>query len=220
MINLNNRTDRWQTSSVQLDKLGWQGQRVEAIDSPADSKIFTNPAVASCWLSHKKALNEFLLTKDTHALILEDDFEVKGNFNETEIQKLTDCDLDFIQLGFLYTTILERIYIKAENIYDLLIRLYGLLEKGIKNKKVSRKLLVQERQSLPFGLVFADIRPGAHSYILNRKAATFLISVNEPIFLSTDDLYMSLGHMRYLRMARFRKSKVGQTNSASSINPR
>lgn len=220
VINLNNRTDRWQTSLVQLEKLGWRAQRVEAIDNATDKKIYTNPAVAACWLSHKKALKEFLLTKNTHALILEDDFVVNGNLTGNEIQKLINCDLDFIQLGFLYTTVLERIYIKIENTYDLMIRLYGLFEKFVLHNKVSKKLLVQERESLPYELVFADIRPGAHSYVLNRKAATFLISVNEPIFLSTDDLYMSLGEMRYIRMARFRKSKVAQTNSVSSINPR
>jgi|694.fasta_scaffold10592_10 GR25 family glycosyltransferase involved in LPS biosynthesis len=220
VINLNDRVDRWQHSLTQLEKLGWNAHRVQAIESPADSKFFTNPAVASCWLSHKKALSEFLLTESTHALILEDDFEVRVALNETDFQCLMKSDLDFIQIGFLYTTLLERIYIKFENFYDLTVRTYGFFERILWNKGVSEKLLVRERLSLPYDFVFADIRPGAHCYFLNRKAAAYLISVNDPIFLSTDDLYMSLGKMKYVRMARLRKSKVSQTNSQSSINPR
>lgn len=220
VINLNDRADRWQHSVIQLEKLGWGAHRVQAIEHPSGSKFFTNPAVASCWLSHKKALNEFLLTESTHALILEDDFEVGVALNETDFQCFIASDLDFIQIGFLYTTLLERIYIKLENFYDLAIRTYGFFEKILWNKGISGKLLIRERLSLPHDFVFADIRPGAHCYFLNREAAAYLISVNEPIFLSTDDLYMSLGKMRYVRMARLRKSKVSQTNSQSSINPR
>jgi GR25 family glycosyltransferase involved in LPS biosynthesis len=220
IINLNDRVDRWQHSLIQLEKLGWSANRVQAIENPAGTKFFTKPAVASCWLSHKKALSEFLLTESTHALILEDDFEVGVALNENDFQSFMNSDLDFIQIGFLYTTLLERIYIKLENFYDLAIRMYGFFEKVLWSKGVSGKLLIRERLSLPQDFVFADIRPGAHCYFLNREAATYLISVNEPIFLSTDDLYMSLGKMRYVRMARLRKSKVSQTNSQSSINPR
>jgi GR25 family glycosyltransferase involved in LPS biosynthesis len=220
VINLNSREDRWIHSTKQLEKLGWRARRIEAIDNPADTNFFTNRAVAACWLSHRKALNEFLQTEDTHALILEDDFDVRDSLVENDFLEFSRTDLDFIQIGFLYTTIFERIHIKVENIFDLVIRIFGYFEKILRKKQVSTKLLVQERKELPYDLVFADIRGGAHCYFLNRKAASYFVSLNEPIFLSTDDLYMAAGRMRYLRMARFRKSRVGQTNSISSINPR
>jgi GR25 family glycosyltransferase involved in LPS biosynthesis len=220
VINLNSREDRWNHCTNQLKELGWNARRIEAIDNPSDNDFFTNQAVASCWLSHRKALNEFLQTEDTHALILEDDFDVQDSLDENDFLEFSRSDLDFIQIGFLYTTVFERIHIKVENVFDLVIRIFGYFEKILRNEQVSTKLLVQERKDLPRDLVYADIRGGAHCYFLNRKAALYLVSLNAPIFLSTDDLYMAAGRMRYLRMARFRKSRVGQTNSLSSINPR
>ena len=223
VINLTDRHDRWKSSVAEAASVGIPIQRVEAC-TPADvtSDIYTLPNVAACWVSHRRAIQTFLDSHANYALILEDDFQIESRDIIKLIQKSIDTDLDFIQLGFLKTTQKETLNIFIENCYDTLIRIYSVFEHlllriGLKH---NHKNLTIERKGLPNKYIFADIRPGAHAYLLNRKAASYMITINDPIFLSTDDLYMSIAPMRFIRMARCRRSAIRQTNSVSSINPR
>lgn len=219
LINLDTRPDRLEQALDQMDLFNIKKYyRITGIDKPTNDRYFTRKPVAACWESHRNALLNFLETTSSHALIFEDDFKIKKRSVMTTLKMVCNTDLDFIQIGFLKTTFKERIYIRVENVYDLLVRLYGALERISKGRKVSNKLLVMERNSLPLSFVMTDIRPGAHAYIVNRSCAEYLIQLNSPIFLSTDDLYMALAPMKYIRMARLRKSIVGQSGSTSSIN--
>jgi GR25 family glycosyltransferase involved in LPS biosynthesis len=220
VINLDDRIDRWKHSEKEATKSLLPPIRVRAIEASSVLSQFTSAPVAACWFSHKEAISEFLKTDSLYALILEDDFEFKCRVIDQVIGHAAESNLDFIQLGFLRTTFKESLKIRIENFYDLLIRIYGIFEKLSLKSDMSKKLLVRERKGLSWRYVMYDIRPGAHGYILNRNAAQYILSLNDPVFLSTDDLYKSLGNMRYIRMARLRKSLIRQKEFTSSINPR
>lgn len=194
--------------------------RISAIEARNVSSFLTKPAVAACWESHCKTLREFLKTKSDYALILEDDFRIDSRDIHELLRESMNSSLDFIQIGFLNTTLKESIYVRIENLYDRIIRIFGHIERKVTSSSVSRKVLVRERVGLSRKFVLCDVRPGAHAYLVNRLAAQYLLQVNYPTFLSTDDLYMALGPMRAIRMARLRTSSVGQIKSQSSINPR
>ena len=218
VINLDTREDRWRDVIGQEKKLSSVVSRVRAITpTEVSSHYFTSANVAACWMSHRKAMEEFLATGFDFAIILEDDFKIIGKTLGYDIESFIPSNLDFLQIGFLKTSNLERTYIFLENCYDALIRTYGLLEKVIFRKAISRKRLVAERQELSWRYVPNDIRPGGHAYIVNRKAAKYFLQVNDPIFLSADDLFMAAGPMRSIKMARLRKSAVRQSGSTSSI---
>ncbi len=90
VINLDRRPDRWEAMSAQLDRLGIEATRVQAIDArlladqdkweaetngnPPDRMIGIGDE--ACTLSHYKALGAFLATDAPAALILEDDVEL------------------------------------------------------------------------------------------------------------------------------------------------
>lgn len=219
MINLKERTDRWAKCIENLDVLEGPYQRVIAVAKDEVGSAFTSPAVAACWLSHKKALLSFISSPYAHALILEDDFKIDSKRINSILDLCVSQELDLVQIGFLYTTLKERIYIKMENFFDLFIRLYGIIEKRIFMRKPSQKNLVRERIGISLRCVPYDLRPGAHAYLINKKAASYLVALNLPIFLSTDDLLMSIAPMRFIRSARLRKSAISQSGSPSSIRP-
>lgn len=221
VINLDERVDRWKNVLHQQSLHDLQEiTRISGVEAQNASNFLTSPAVGACWESHCKALREFLESDKDFALVLEDDFRIDCPDIHKRIRAALDSGLDFIQIGFLKTTIKESYYVMVENIYDSLIRIYGYLERKLTSTPSSKKALVRERAELSREFVMCDVRPGAHAYIVSKEAAKYLLQVNQPTFLSTDDLYMSLGPMRSIKMARFRKSCVGQTNSKSSINPR
>lgn len=218
VINLDNRQDRWSDVQNQSKELTPLITRIRATTPQEVSTThYTSLNVAACWLSHKNAMLEFLNSESKFAIIFEDDFQLFSGYSRFKVKDFEDSNLDFLQLGFLRTTLKESIYILIENTYDSLIRLFGFLEMKILRSRNSRKLLVQERKLLSRKFVYADIRPGAHAYIINRDAAEYFVGLNNPIFLSTDDLFMAVAPMRHIRMARVRKSLVGQSGSSSSI---
>jgi GR25 family glycosyltransferase involved in LPS biosynthesis len=220
VINLENRRDRWEHVEKELRRLQLSAARIDAVSVPSNTEYFTKPNVAACWESHKKALRTFLDSGDSFALILEDDFKFNSQYWDRNITELLDKKIDFLQIGFLYTSLREFAYIKMENTFDLAVRTYGVIEEVLRKKSKSEKNLVNERKGLPYKIILSDIRPGAHAYIVNRRAAEYLLVLNTPTFLSTDDLFMALGPMRHIRMGRLRKTIVDQIQSISSINPR
>ena len=218
VINLADRVDRWQDCMAQGHKVKFPLKRVEAVKpQEVESVIFTTANIAACWESHRKAMLQLIESGDEFALILEDDFFIPDRALNFDLEEFKIQGLDFLQLGFLKTTWRETIYITVENIYDRFVRLYGRIESIFFRSSASRKLLVRERAGLGSKFVFADVRPGAHAYIINRQGALYFTQLNNPIFLSTDDLYMATAPMRGIRMARLRKSVVSQSGSASSI---
>jgi GR25 family glycosyltransferase involved in LPS biosynthesis len=224
IINLDERRDRWLSVESQLRNSNWSFSRVSAIDgSKINKETLCAPGVTAIWLSHLKAMERFLASEDQFALILEDDFNInKWNNLNSIIQKSIMANFDFVQIGYLKTSPFNSIGISTQNFLDLILKILVFVSRFSFLGKFSffSRLLIQEQLNIPKDFVLNDIRAGAHCYLINRKFAIFALGINSPVFLSTDLLYMSLGHMRSLRMLRVRKSIVRQSNSPSSVAER
>ena len=224
VINLDSRPDRWSSVLSAGSRLGVELLRVPAIGStqiPESSGSFVTPTVNACWLSHQKAASLFLASSEEYGLILEDDFVPEGKFSVDHLKIAQANDLDFLQLGFLKTSIGESTSIVVQNAWNTCLQTLGYASSQVKPlKHFGEKILVSERSGIPQNLVVNDIRAGAHAYILSREFAEFMTQINQPTALSTDALFISLGPMRTLRMARLRRSIVGQSDSPTSITSR
>ena len=79
-----------------------------------------------------------------------------------------------------------------------------------KNLKMGNRLRVREALLAPEGIIESDSLPGAHFYMVSRKFAKEVTSLNNPQYLSIDDFFSALSKMRAFRMGRTRKSFVSQ----------
>lgn len=79
-INLDHRTDRLAQIQEEIKKLGFSDEKVVRIPG-----IYTPGfGILGCGLSHKKALETFLESEHTYAIILEDDFFLRLDENYTK----------------------------------------------------------------------------------------------------------------------------------------
>ena len=136
IINLDKRTDRWESTIDKLDKIGIKnGQKWTAIDADNDavkeiySEIFGKSSPEhltrrelACYLSHY-SLWAYLKQKEVdYALILEDDISMPGVTGEEDFQRVLDESLGFNILFFGHCLTLGK---------DLKRRFYDhLTEKG------------------------------------------------------------------------------------------
>lgn len=225
VINLEQRTDRWDSvlSESLKNELGLT--RVDAIVASsidASECIYMPPGVVATWKSHQSAFREFLSTSDPYCLILEDDFVVPRMTRKlyTVLQEGYES-FDFIQVGFLITSKIEYIDFKFQNWFDISKKFFSFefFRFGIM-EYLSNKLTISEQIGVPFELVLNDIKAGGHAYIISRRFAEAGLKMNEPVFFSTDGVFMALGKSRSFKMARFRKSIIDQTNSPTSVSQR
>jgi hypothetical protein len=128
---------------------------------------------------------------------------------------------DFIQVGFLITSRFEYFDFKFQNLFDIFKKIlsFGFFPIS-KTEFLAHRLTISEQKSVPFELVLNDIRAGGHGYIISRRFAEAGLEMNEPVFFSTDGVFMALGKSRSFKMARFRKSLIDQTNSPTSVSQR
>jgi GR25 family glycosyltransferase involved in LPS biosynthesis len=223
VINLNSRTDRWDSVEKQSEALGIPLTRVEAISKDEVlSEHFVTSAVAATWNSHKKAMNLFLKTEDEYALILEDDFILLSKWTNFDFSFYRSLEIDFFQIGYLVTTPMDLLEMKIKGTADLILKILTQVahSRVFKMTKLRNRFLIREQLDLPFHLVANDLRPGAHAYIVSRKFALAMQQVNSPVILSTDALYIALGWMRSFKCVRLRKSAVAQSDSVTSIKDR
>lgn len=225
VINLGARKDRWESVENQSLALGLTCVRVNAIDAkelPSGSDDYVTPGVAAIWISHQLAMLEFLKCGDEFGLILEDDFLINQGFQK-HLKKLVGFgEFDFLQLGYLNSSVFEFSRIKIANVRDLFFK---LLFKVTNRSKLhhfflAKKFFVLEQRGIPFPLVQSDIRAGAHAYIISREFATAALKMNIPIFISADAYFIALGGMRTFKMSRSRVNLVRQSSSPSSIRTR
>ena len=83
-INLNRRTDRWESSLAEFDKIGlFNVKRISAVDGDTIPTVADlSPGANGCRLSHAKAF-AFARSKGYNSfLLLEDDIEFHESFNE------------------------------------------------------------------------------------------------------------------------------------------
>lgn len=222
VINLESRTDRWESVRKQWADRPEVLVRVEAVNSNSISNAQTHflpePVVAN-WFSQCNAFREFLSTDDQYALILEDDF-LLSKVDLTECLELIRVGrLDFLQLGYLYNSYSDFLFIKITNYRDLILK---ALNRSLNHFKlgVSNRFLVQEQTDINFKIVLNNAGAGAHAYIISRKFAEEMLQINYPVFLAADGLFIAIANLRFLKMGRLRSNKVRQSNSPSSITKR
>jgi len=225
LINLDERTDRLSRASKQLNEAGCEFERVSAIKPSKDfERLFpyVTPGVAAIWLSHMECMERFLKTKQEYALILEDDFLLPKSLQSLEKILPPEFSFDFFQVGFLITNLVDRFDFSISNSFDLLLKFLSKVSRlSIKPfGQLRSRFLVKDQVGTSFQIVRHDVRPGAHAYIVSRSFAQDLVRMNNPLLFSTDAFYISLAKMRGFTMLRFRKSRIGQDGSTSSIGSR
>lgn len=225
VVNLNDRGDRWNSVLSQQNLLGLEIVRVEAVSKiqiTESEEPFVAPGVSATWKSHQKAMRLFLDSDEEFGLIMEDDFLIKGNFNRhfAHIRKYED--FDFIQLGILKPSCTSGIALLTSNARDKFLKFLCKITslKHLQPSLIQNRVLIHEQQGVPFFLVCSDVRAGGQAYLVSRNFATAAQKMNQPAFLSTDGVYMSIGGMRSFRMFRVRKSIVDQTDSPTSVEKR
>ena len=82
VINLDQEVSRWKNCELQARKFGLEINRVSAVaitDLVQGPESFVSSGVRAVWLSHMKCLDLFLESDSSHALILEDDFQIEDS---------------------------------------------------------------------------------------------------------------------------------------------
>jgi GR25 family glycosyltransferase involved in LPS biosynthesis len=225
VINLEQRTDRWDSVISESLRNKLDLTRVDAVVAgsiDASNCIYMPPGVVATWKSHQSVFREFLSTSDPYCLILEDDFVVPRMSHKLNAALHEGyASFDFIQVGFLITSNIEYVDFKLQNWFDMLKKLLSIQFFRLgRMRYFSNKLTVSEQIGVPSELVLNDIRAGGHAYIISRRFAEAGLKMNEPVFFSTDGVFMALGKSRNFKMARFRKPFINQTNSPTSVSQR
>ena len=213
LINLDREVERLNSSIEESRGLVCELIRVPAIDLhtlPDSSKLFVAAGVRAAWLSHMECLKIFLESDHAFALIFEDDFSIsnKKRFND-EVLKVIESSPDVVQFGFLRPGLDTRIKILISNVEGSFFRLASYFT-SLLNLDTRLRLRIRRLTGVPRGYVIDDFQPGAHCYLVSRKAAEIVLDLNNPQFLSIDDFFTSLARMRSLRFLRRKKSISSQ----------
>lgn len=221
VINLADRTDRWNDVLGQQDLIGIPLVRVNAVDQAQllnTSDHISVQGVVATWLSHVKAMDQFLQTDEKFALILEDDFLLSQPLQEVYSTKMEKAGIEFLQLGFLTPHFFDLTTLLVHNMEDLVLKIFSRFPNL--HLRFQEKNLVRQQKEIPFSWVLNDIRAGGHAYIVSRDFAYAMQRLNQPTCLSTDGFFMALGISNNFRMARLRKNLVKQSLSKSSVQER
>ena len=213
LINLDREVERLNSSIKESCGLVCELIRVPAIDLhslPDNPKLFVSAGVRAAWLSHMQCLKIFLESEHSFALILEDDFSIRNAdvFNN-EVTRVMESSPDIVQFGFLMPGIDIRIKILISNVEESFFRVFSFISRSL-NLNSRTRLRISRLAGVPSGYVIDDFQPGAHCYLISRKAAGIILELNEPQFLSIDDFFTAFTRMRSLRFLRIKKSISGQ----------
>lgn len=219
IVSLDTDTKRRDACVLQLS--GYEYGFISAIDGrnlgSTHQGLLTAP-VEAIWKSHNLALKRFLTTHSHYCLILEDDFFIKDRKKfDNVMMKLLQEDFDLVQVGWL-TTGLDVVLLKIYEaslyfVFRALIKISGFSRKltGILEKRLRpRRAMEAPKFAIPDSFL-----PGAHAYLVSRKLAETVLTLNDPTFLATDDFYVALSKMRSFNVFRTRRSFVSQRGESS-----
>lgn len=216
VINLDKETSRWKNCELQAQKFGLEITRVSAVsitDLPQKEESFVSSGVRAVWLSHMKSLERFLSTDASHALILEDDFQIEDSKKlHSFLASQSVLAHDLVQLGFLEPGPDIALRVKVANFETAFFRFVAKLGNlpYFKEASFRNRLRVKEAREMPQGFTADDFQPGAHCYLISRRLAISVLKLNSPQFLCIDDFFTALSQMRTFKSIRIRKSIVSQ----------
>ena len=221
LINLDDRSDRLESSTKQLKAAGLQFTRIPAVSfTEVEGSMFLTAPVLACWKSHLKTYSALIASDFDYALVLEDDFSI---YRTKKFSKfLSDLEIgkyDLLQIGFLLPGLLNRLRWVYEELEKLFFHTLGLFSKSVGLKSFSKRLRIAEATSASLKFTQSSFMPGKHAYLVSRTMALTLADLDSPHF-SADEFLIALSKMRSFRMSRFWRSLITQSNSAPSINNR
>jgi len=221
LINLDDRKDRLDSSTEQLNEIDLQFTRVSAVSSrDVEESLFLTQPVLACWKSHINTYSMLIASDLEYALVLEDDFLIKNPKKFSGfLESLNVEKYDLLQLGFLLPGTFNRARWIFEELEKLIFFSLGFISKNIGLKSFSQRLRITEARNASVRFTQSSFLPGTHAYLINRKMAFALISLDSPQF-SADEFFIALSKMRSFRMARFWRSLITQSHSTPSINDR
>ena len=214
-------TVSWRREECKSQLVGWRFKFISAIDGRnnrnSDSGLVTAP-VEAIWRSHNLALRKFLESDSRYCLILEDDFAIKNQKKfENLLIELLDENFDLAQVGWL-TTGLDIVLVRFYEAFIYTIfrklgrfsRFSGKISKVFEEKLRPRRCIQVPHYSIPDSFF-----PGAHAYVVSRNFAETVLTLNNPVFLATDDFYIAISKMRSFNIFRTRNSFVSQKGYSS-----
>lgn len=221
LINLDDRTDRLESSTKQLKAMGLQSTRISAVSfTEVEGSMFLTPPVLACWKSHLKTYSALIASDFDYALVLEDDFLIiKPKRFSRLLQSRQIEKHDLMQIGFLLPGMFNRLRWCFEELEKIVFYTFGHFSKTIGLKSFLPRLRIAEANYSSLRYTQSSFLPGTHAYLINKKMAAALIQLDSS-HLSADEFFIALSKMRSFRMARVWRSLITQSNSAPSINVR
>lgn len=200
VINLDRDSERLTLATSELSKVNLTPTRVSAIPGSAldhNESLMPNLNAAACWLSHVKSMQIFLESGFDLALICEDDLVIRNpKVFKRVLREASTLNNDITQLGFLTHGFLERLM----NFRQWVISLRS------SRSNYSRYIFVPD-----------DFLAGAHCYLISRKGAKLLVSLNQPPSIAADGVMQGMVRAKSLQGMRTRKSYVDQRDGISRI---
>jgi GR25 family glycosyltransferase involved in LPS biosynthesis len=217
LINLDRQPERLSSAKDELSRIGVTPERINAVDmldeSMSHSDYVTN-GVRACWLSHLKVLEQISRGNEPIAMIVEDDLRI---LNTNRIKAFLGDDTlhgwDLVQFGFITPGFLNKLIRLFRNFeHSFFWTIFFISSHFSFRTQLLSRLRVRHSGGTPRSFVPDDFLPGTHAYAISREMATAVLSLNSPQFLSADDFYMALAHMRTFKVIRSRRSLIGQKN--------
>jgi GR25 family glycosyltransferase involved in LPS biosynthesis len=222
VINLQRRTDRRVKVTNSLESLGVNFEMIIAIDAESlrnrQTKFNLPLPAQACWESHVIAIEAFLKTGSSHAIIFEDDVLLH---NWSTIEKMLSrkdfSNFDLVQFGYVNTGLIDRIQRNLINFESTIFQSLYYVSRNKPLNRFQKRLRVRRRVGVGFNLVAHDIRAGAQAYIISRNLAQVILENSTTPLVPIDGLLMSLNWISKFKVARTRKNMIPQDNSPSSI---
>ena len=216
IINLDRQPERLNSAMLELGGLNLELSRLSAIDmhtiDPEKGDLVTL-GVKACWQSHLKVFKIMDRDQIPYALIFEDDLHVKDLRGINSILDGLDISSwDLIQLGFITPGIQNKLFRIFKNLETFIFRFIGsiCMLYPRENSKTLQRLRVRLALATPKGFVPDDFLPGTHAYLISNRLARASLILNSPQFLSADDFFIALSHMRSFKCLRVKRSLFGQ----------
>lgn len=235
-INLDSRVDRKDFFLNQFCFSILNPERISAVALSGDNFNIASPGVAGCWNSHQKAYKSLLKSRDSHALIFEDDAIISSKVIRIleNLKHLSLDGIDLFQLGYLKDR--NKLTVDSGKI-DFLYRwklifftVFRIIISQTKKVKFMNLWRINNNlRSLNFEnewkrimgmnipLVYNSFEAGTHCYIISRRLAQALISFNNnPVIISADLLLIEVANSRIYNCFRVSKSLSSQKSALGS----
>lgn len=218
LINLDRQPERLASATQELNRLNLQISRLSATDmqklTPEKGDLVTL-GVKACWQSHRSVFRIISQENLPYALIFEDDITIREYARITEfLRNFEFSDWDLIQLGFITPGIQNKLLRNFKNLESSVFRGIAAITRLLpgNTRMLSNRMRVRLALTTPKGFVPDDFLPGTHAYLVSNRLANKSLLLNSPQFLSADDYFVALSHMRSFKCIRSRTSLFAQRN--------